>query len=123
MSAAAYCRGMITIEPGTTRPDAVTTPADTSMTYAEAFRRIVDGVNAGRGSIVDYRSMGVVSKWTMHKKDDIRAVLESLSLTLRIGIAGLPQRIRDDGKAPQPEDVQRWTRLILDYFAQPAHSH
>ncbi len=107
-----------------TRPlEARPAPADAGMTYTEAFRRIVEAVNANRSDTVEYQSMGTVSKWTLHEKDDIRAVLESLTLTLRIGIAGRPQHVRDDGKPPQPEDVERVTRQILDYFAQPVPTH
>ncbi|MEO7038627.1 MAG: hypothetical protein ABI186_01190 [Candidatus Elarobacter sp.] len=114
---------MITIEPGTNLNGAVKTAPDAGMTYAEAARRIVERVNASRGSMIEYRNQGVVSKWTMHKKDDIRVVLESLSLTLRVGVAGPRQHIRDDGKPPHTEDIERVTRQILDYFAQPAPTH
>jgi hypothetical protein len=93
------------------------------MTYTEAYRRIVEAVNARRSDTVEYLSMGTVSKWTMREHDDIRAVLESLTMTLRIGVAGKPQHIRDDGKPPRAEDVERVTRHILDYFAQPLPAH
>lgn len=123
---------MTTTEQGTTHTNgAVThtngngavTQTDAGMTYPEAFRRIVERVNAGRSKTVDYRRLGVVSKWTMHKHDDIRVALEALTFTLRIGIAGKPQHVCDDGTSPQAEDVERVTRQILDYFAQPVPAH
>ncbi len=89
----------------------------------EAFRRIVDGVNARRSDMIDYLSMGTVSKWTLREHDDIRAVLESLTLTVRIGIAGKREHVRDDGKPPQAADVERVTQQILDYFAHPLPDH
>lgn len=87
------------------------------MTNAEAFRQIVQGVNASRNGTCSYRDMGTVAKWTKHHADDEHIVLDSLVLTMVVGKGTPRRRIRDDGKPADAADVQRVTREVLDYFA------
>lgn len=87
------------------------------MTYSEAFRQIVERVNASRNGTCYYRDMGTVAKWTKYDEDDESIVLDSLVLSMKVGVGGKKQRIREDGNAPDAEDVKRVTRQVLDYFA------
>lgn len=91
------------------------------MTYAEAFRQIVEQVNASRNGTCDYKDMGTLAKWTKYDADDESITLDSLVLTMKVGVAGKKQRIRDDGNPPDAEDVKRVTRNVLDYFGHPTH--
>lgn len=87
------------------------------MTNAEAFRQIVQGVNASRNGTSTFRDMGAVAKWTRHHADDEQIILDSLVLTMKVGKGSPRERIRDDGKPADAADVQRVTRQVLDYIA------
>ena len=87
------------------------------MTNAEAFRQIVQGVNASRNGTSSFRDMGTVAKWTRHHADDEQIVLDGLVLTKKVGRFGPREHIREDGKPADAADVQRVTRQVLDYIA------
>ncbi len=92
------------------------------MTYAEAYRQIVDRVNAGRGDAFTYREQGVLSKWTDPELDDRTAILDKLVLTLQIGKAGKRQPVRKGGETTA-DDVANAVQQIVEYFKQPVLTH
>jgi hypothetical protein len=93
------------------------------MTHAEAFRQIVDKVNSRRDRAYDYRNMGTVATWSKHDKRDDSVVLDSVVMTLKTGAIGAPQRVREDGKPPDSDDVRRIAEQIVSHFDQPAKAH
>ncbi len=93
------------------------------MTNTEAYRQIVENVNAGRDQATKYRDMGTRAKWSRSGHDDKQIVLESIGLTLETGPVSKRQAAREDGKPPDSGDVTRVSQQILSYFAAPAKVH
>lgn len=92
------------------------------MTHFEAFRRIVENVNARRGDRFEYHATGTLVKWEL--THDIFVKLDALTLRLQLGPTGQKQAIWQNGRPAEAEDVERATKQILDYFAPvavPAH--
>jgi hypothetical protein len=92
------------------------------MTHFEAFRQIVDKVNARRGDRFEYKAMGTVAKWEL--THDIFVKLDALTLRLQLGPTGQKQAVWQNGRPAEAADVDRATQQILDYFAPvavPAH--
>lgn len=91
------------------------------MTINEAARRIVERVNANRAADVEFRRMGVLARWTMAEHDDITVILDTLVLSLQVGIAGRRERIYAGGE-PTEADVERIAQRITDYFRAPVYA-
>ncbi|HZW54176.1 MAG TPA: hypothetical protein VFF00_09075 [Candidatus Elarobacter sp.] len=87
------------------------------MTYFEAFRQIVEKVNARRGDRFDYRGMGTLARWEL--THDIYVTLDALTLRLQLGPTGQKLPVWENDQPAQPADVERATKQILDYFTAP----
>lgn len=88
------------------------------MTHFEAFRRIVEKVNARRGDRFEYKPMGTLVRWEL--THDIFVKLDALTLRLQLGPTGQKQAIWQNGRPAEQEDVDRAAQQILDYFAPVA---
>jgi len=87
------------------------------MTYFEAFRQIVEKVNARRGDRFEYQGMGTLAKWEL--THDIFVKLDALTLRLQLGPTGQKLPVSQNGQPAQPADVDRTAQQILDYFTAP----
>ncbi len=85
------------------------------MIHTEAFRQIVDRVNAKRPEGVQYRNMGTLAKWSV--THDRYVCLDSLALRMQLGAGGTREKVCTNGVPAEREDVERATREIVDYLA------
>ena len=90
------------------------------MINSIAYRRIIDRVNAQRGTGFKYRNKGTLSQWlTDH---DQYVYLDGLTLRVQFGPQGPKQLVAANGEA-QGNDIERTTQLILDYFGRTPLEH
>ena len=90
------------------------------MIYSQAYRRIIDRVNAQRGDQFKYRNKGTLAHWM--SSHDQYVYLDGLTLRVQFGPLGAKQLVAGNGEA-QPADVERITQQILDYFGRTALEH
>jgi hypothetical protein len=91
------------------------------MTYFEAFRQIVEKVNARRGDRFEYHNQGTLAKWELTHDQFVK--LDALTLRLQLGPTGQKLPIAENKVPAQPADVERAAQQILDYFTVPVLAH
>lgn len=91
------------------------------MTYFEAFRQIVEKVNARRGDRFEYQNMGTLAKWELTHDQFVK--LDALTLRLQLGPTGQKLSVAQNDAPAEAGDVERASQQILDYFTVPVLVH